>query len=575
MIPQATILQATILHWAEVIAGLGLFFAGMELLSGNLRSLTSRRFQRAVASWTKRPGQGFLWGLLAGAVTQSSAVVTFVVVGLLMAGNLTVRRGLPILLGCNLGVGALLFVVSLEVGTAVLLLVGLVGIGVTLDRLQRWRTLLWALFGVALLFVGLDFVRSGSAPLAETGLLRDALAATADSALLAFLIGAALSVAVHSSLAVAVLAMSLAAAGLFGFETAVMVIYATNFGSGLRILFLSWRLRGEARQLAMFQVAAKVAGCLVFLPLFFLERATDWPLALALIEWLSPDADQRIAWAFLLFNGGVALLLLPLLAPAARLLARVWPRTAAEEAARPAFLGDYALDDPELALDLAAREQHRLYLTILGLLDPLVEERQPAPGPGPDGRAARELLRVTQGFLDDLGRQAMTPRQYERYYARLDAQGHLEGLLADVGRFAEVLARLEASAGGRRLGHLLGHSLHAVMHACAEALTPEAGPEEVAQARALTADRGPVLRSVREGYLGDSARAEEPTLAGAMLTGFSLFERLLLRLGALLARRAGPGETRSGHGLSRTREEAAEGIPCLPSLLAEFTKERS
>ncbi|MEX2631900.1 MAG: hypothetical protein WD341_18345 [Tistlia sp.] len=174
-----------------------------------------------------------------------------------------------------------------------------------------------------------------------------------------------------------------------------------------------------------------------------------------------------------------------------------------------------------------------------------------------------EQLRGADDLLEDLGCQARTRRQYERYYARLDAQKRLDDLLADVERFAEVLARLDGNAGGRRLGQLLGHSLHATMHACAEALSPEAGPEEVAQARALTADCGPVLRSVREGYLGDSARAEEPTLAGAMLTGFSLFERLLLRLGALLARRDGPAETRSAHGLARTREEVAEGQPSL------------
>lgn len=532
-----------ILLWAQVIAGLGLFFAGMELLSSNLRSLTSRRFQRAVAAWTTSRGQGFLWGLLAGAVTQSSAVVTFVVVGLLLARTIDVARGLPIILGCNIGVSALLFIVSLDSGPAVLLLVGAVGIGVTLDRLQHWRALLWALFGVALLFVGLDFIKAGSAPLAETDLLRGALQATNGSALPAFVIGAALSFLIHSSLAVAVLAMSLAASGLFGFETAVVVIYATSFGSALRILFLSWKLQGEARQLALFQVFAKTVGCLIFLPLFFLETTTGWPLALSLIEWLSPIPDQRIAWAFLLFNGGVALVLLPLLGPAARLLARLWPRTPAEDAARPAFIGDFALDDPDLAIDLAAREHQRIYRAAIGLLDPLVEEG-PATAASPQGlRAARELLRATRGFLDDLGRQSLGARQYEQYYARLDDQAHLDGLLGDVERFAATLGELRASESGRQLGRLLGDSLHALLHSCTDALAPGANPLELEAAVAVTADRGPVLRGIREAYVGNRTGGDQPALAATMLTGISLFERIVWQVHAVVARRhaADPG----------------------------------
>ncbi|MEX0760682.1 MAG: Na/Pi symporter, partial [Tistlia sp.] len=285
---------------AQILAGLGLFFAGLELLSANLRGMTSRRFQRAVGGWTATPGKGFAWGALAGALTQSSAVVTFIVVGLLVAGMTVVVRGLPLIVGSNLGAGALLFIVSLDFGPAVLVLTGLVGLGVTIERLRPWRQGLWALFGIALLFVGLSLLKEGTAPLADSETVRSLLESTAGSHLLAFLIGAVLTVVVNSSVAIGVLSMSLMASGVLSFETTAMVIYGTNLGSSATTYLLSMKLRGEARQLAMYQVAFNVVGCLVFLPLFFIETMTSLPLSLALLEWLSDDPATRVAWAYLL-----------------------------------------------------------------------------------------------------------------------------------------------------------------------------------------------------------------------------------------------------------------------------------
>jgi Na+/phosphate symporter len=304
----------------------------------------------------------------------------------------------------------------------------------------------------------------------------------------------------------------------------------------------------------MYQVAFNIVGCAVFLPLFFVEVSTEVPLSLALLDWLTDDPELRVAWAYLLFNSSAALVLMACLAPSARLLGRIWPRTAAEDAARPRYIGDFALSDADLALELAAREQHRAYVTIAALLDPLVDQPdgpEPPGGPGrpdeagrptaaavarSDSQAPRELLQAVAGFLEDLGSHKLSPRQYEHYYAELDVQGHLEALTGDLDSFAETLVKLERHRHARALGRLLGTSLHAVMHSCAESLSPDADDQEIALASELTADRAPILRGVREGYVGSRPDADEPELATVMLSGISLFERIIWRLNAVVAR---------------------------------------
>ena len=47
---------------SQGIGGLGIFFAGMYLLSENLKKLSGRRFRQAVARWTKSLWAGLLWG---------------------------------------------------------------------------------------------------------------------------------------------------------------------------------------------------------------------------------------------------------------------------------------------------------------------------------------------------------------------------------------------------------------------------------------------------------------------------------------------------------------------------------
>ena len=58
---------------AQGIGGLGLFFAGMYLLSENLKKLTGRRFRQAVADWTKSLWAGLFWGFATGAVMRRSS----------------------------------------------------------------------------------------------------------------------------------------------------------------------------------------------------------------------------------------------------------------------------------------------------------------------------------------------------------------------------------------------------------------------------------------------------------------------------------------------------------------------
>ena len=103
-----------IVSLANVIAGLGLFFAGIWFLSENLKRATSRRFRQWVITSTRTAPMGFCVGAIAGALTQSMSVTVFILVGLMRAGLIGVRNALPLLVGANIGLSVLVFVATLE-----------------------------------------------------------------------------------------------------------------------------------------------------------------------------------------------------------------------------------------------------------------------------------------------------------------------------------------------------------------------------------------------------------------------------------------------------------------------------
>ena len=63
---------------ANVVAGLGLFFVGVWILSDNLKNLAGRSFRQSVVQWTKKTTTGFALGSVLGAVAQSMAVTIFI-----------------------------------------------------------------------------------------------------------------------------------------------------------------------------------------------------------------------------------------------------------------------------------------------------------------------------------------------------------------------------------------------------------------------------------------------------------------------------------------------------------------
>ncbi|MGI8785437.1 MAG: Na/Pi symporter [Acidobacteriota bacterium] len=172
-----------------IAAGMGLFFTGLKLVSGNFKQMASRRLRSLVARLTDSFWKAALLGVVSGAILQSTSAITFILTSMISSGLVTVRRALPIVTWCNVGSSALVFMAVLNLRMAVLYLLGIAGASFAFEKPVRYRNAVGAIFGIGMLFYGIELMKSGAAPLKDFPWFNQIIAEHSDSYALAFLGG--------------------------------------------------------------------------------------------------------------------------------------------------------------------------------------------------------------------------------------------------------------------------------------------------------------------------------------------------------------------------------------------------
>jgi len=542
----------------DIAAGLGLFFIGIRLIGGNLKELSGRWFRRLIGGATGNPTLAALVGTVAGAVTQSSSAITFIVVSMISAGLLNVRRAVPLVVWANVGTSVLVLLAVIDLRLLVLYLLAATGLGyfLNLDRAPRWRHALGSALGVALLFLGIVMVKESGSHLRSIPAVADILTFAAGWPPLAFMVGAGLTLVAQSSATVSVVAVTLTTAGLLTVDQTALLVFGASVGSGLSVWLLSANLTGSGRQIALVQVMSKVAGVVLLLPLYAADMTFQIPGGDAVRAAAAASPDRAVALLYLALQLTAALAMLPLVRPALALAARAAPESEEERLSRPRYLYDQAVEDPESAIELVRREQARIFAHLPLLLDAV---RPDAVGPdaiGPADRgalldASRTLVARCEVFLTEL-LDATSSRELMTTVLQLEKRNQLLGELVETvdrqlsAPYRDLGPAVRGSAGRDRLHGLLEalvESQHALLATAADALDHEAGQvggvpaEDVAMLLSLSGDRSETMDALRRRIAAETSLTAEQH--DTLYAATALFERtvwLVRRYALLLGR---------------------------------------
>ena len=429
---------------ALLIAGLGVFFLGLELVSTGFQSSGSRRLRTLIRRSTKNVASCAALGVLSGAVMQSASAVTVVLGSMTSSGMITVRQALPIVAAANVGTTALVFVGALDIRIAVLYLVGLSGIVYSLTSEFRWRSLTSIALGLGLLLYGSDLMTLGAAGIEKSPWFREFVRAGHGSSAESFLLGTLASFLAQSTTAVALITVALSGSGLLSLPDAMMMVYGANLGSTLIRILLSHGRTGTGRQISGFQDLFKTAGAALFVGLYYLEYVGHVPLFGALVTRISRHLPLQVALINLCFNGTMFVVGILVASPVGRYLVRSWPPSTVEDLSVPKYINHDALGEPETAIDLLEKEQGRVAARLRDHLELL----------RPEGDLARRVdsPSLHRGFLTLFG-------EIDHYYNALVGK-HLAAKTSE--RLSNVHGRINLLAMVEDSLHQLAASVQGV-----------------------------------------------------------------------------------------------------------------
>jgi len=346
----------------DLIGGVALLLWGLHMVqSGILRAFGSD-LRRLLSKALGNRLAAFAGGLGLTALLQSSTATGLMTASFAAEGLVALVPALAIMLGANVGTALIVQLLAFNV-TAAAPVLFIVGVGLFRGGSgTRWKNIGRIAIGLGLILLSLHLLIDTLAPAEHAPGMRTLLAAVTGDPVLCLLIGAALTWAAHSSVAIVLLIMSLAYSSFISGDAALALVLGANVGSAINPL-----LEGGTRSdLSTYRLPAgnmlnRLVGVLIVLP--FLHDIAD------LFRSLDPNAARMTAEFHIAFNAGLALVFIGLLDPLAWLLVRLLPaRTPAADPNAPRYLDASALETPSLALADAARETLHMGDIVEGML---------------------------------------------------------------------------------------------------------------------------------------------------------------------------------------------------------------
>lgn len=421
-----------------LLAGLVVFLLGLDILTGALKAQSGEGMRRLITRLTPNRFAGMLTGTVVTVLLQSSTITTVLAVGLVSGGMLTFVQSLGIILGANIGTTMTAQAIAFNTSTfGMVLLVGGF-LAMKLVRGQRTTLAATVVFGLGLVFLGMDLMGDAVRPLRSSQAFLD-LMSSLTNPLLGMLVGAAFTAAVQSSTAATGVAIAMATEGLIPLEAGVAIILGSNIGTCVTAGLAAVGKPPEAVRTAAFHILINVVGALAWL--FFIDQLVDIAVALSPsypeltgIDRRAAETPRQFAMAHTVFNLSTALVLVWFLGPIARLLVWLIPdRPTPAPPGSPSHLDDALLSTPWAALE-AAREE-------IGVLGQEVETmaRLALPALAPDGLALVDGIAAGEAtvdaryhhivrFLRAVAASSTGPEPSRQAAALLDVADELEGI---------------------------------------------------------------------------------------------------------------------------------------------------
>ena len=335
-------------HLLNLLAAVALLVWGTQFVRTGILRVFGENLRHILAVGMATRVQALLAGLGVTSLIQSSTATCLIVTSFLGRSLVTLSAALAVMLGADVGTSLMAVVFSFDLSwLSPLLIFGGVVAFISKEKTTAGRLGRVAI-GLGLMLLSLQLIVEATKPLTESPAVRTLLAALPNEVALDMLVGALLTVASYSSLAMVLLTATLAVSGMVPMTVALGLVLGANLGSGLLAVILTARAPMAERRLAIGNLFFKIIGAIAAIPLL--------PYAHVWLQEVSGGLHQQVVLFHLGFNVALAVLFIGFTGVAAGLLNRVFKEPTRGAHQRPQHLDPSALATPSLAISCAARE---------------------------------------------------------------------------------------------------------------------------------------------------------------------------------------------------------------------------
>jgi phosphate:Na+ symporter len=341
---------AALLLWGLRMVRTGVLRAFGSQLRTFLGSVMGNRFS------------AFFGGLGSTLLLQSSSATALITSSFASRKVVGAGAALAIMLGADVGTSLVAQAYAFKVAwiSPLLILVGYIMFNHMTET--RTRDLGRAIVGLGITLLGLSLITLAAEPMRGAPVVPVILRLMESAPISGVIVGAALTIASTSSLAIILLVASFAGHDLIPVEVCYALVLGANLGSAVMPIIATLSDEPEARRVPVGNLIFRVAGVAIALPLL--------PLIMPEIAKLQPESWRQVLNFHVAFNLGLAVLFIWLIGPVSRLTVRLLPtQERPDDPGKARYLSEGAVDNPSIGLANASREALRMGDLLSQMLD--------------------------------------------------------------------------------------------------------------------------------------------------------------------------------------------------------------
>ncbi len=350
-----------------LIGGVALLLLGVKMVRKGVTNSFGVVLRQTIERGTQSRVRGFVSGLCVTGLFQSSTATLLILTAFAEKGIISTASALAVALGADVGTTLIAQILSFDLYWLGPICVAMGMMGQAGSKKNRRYYISKSIVGLGLMLLALDLIVEATAPLKTSPVISGVMTVLADDLPFLFILSVFLTALSHSSLAIVLFIMSLAASGFMPMMAALVGVLGANVGGAIPPLMMNIREPGEGRMVAWGVFFMRLIGALIFALIVL-------PLLYGHFDIISANPARQVVNFHTGFNLIRALMFLPFIGLIALALKRFVPHfnEARKNKAQTKYLDKNALESPAIALPLAKREVLRMGDVVQSMLSNVI-----------------------------------------------------------------------------------------------------------------------------------------------------------------------------------------------------------